>query len=131
MSRDTEHQEQSLLFQWIALETPRHPELGLCFAVPNFAGFHGSQVARMRSGSRAKAEGRKKGVPDICLPVPRGAFHGLFIELKAKGGRPSPEQRQWLQALREQGYAAHLCVGWDDARQTITDYLALPSHAAA
>lgn len=130
MSRD-EHSEQVALFRWIDLTKGHIPELGLAFAVPNFSGFHGSETARIRSGARAKAEGRRKGVPDIVLPVPRGTFHGLFIELKAKGGRTQPEQRAWLDALREQGYAAHLCVGYEDARQTMTDYLALPHSAAA
>lgn len=52
-----------------------------------------------------KAEGVKAGVPDICLPVPRGEWHGLYIELKRReGGRVSPEQTKWLEDLMRQGY---------------------------
>lgn len=121
----SEHQEQSLLFQWAELATPKHPELGLLFAIPNFAGHHGSQIARLRSGARAKREGRKKGVPDVCLPISRGGFHSLYLELKAGKGRASPEQKAWILALNDQGHRAKVCVGWEAARDAITEYLAL------
>lgn len=123
--RDLEHQEQSLLFQWAELASGRLPELKLLFAIPNFAGHHGSKAARMRSGGRAKAEGRKKGVPDVFLPVARGRYHGLFLELKAEGGKPKPEQKAWLVALREEGYRAEVAVGWEAAASAIESYLAL------
>jgi hypothetical protein len=62
-------------------------------------------------------------VPDICLPVPRGGWHGLYIELKARGGSASREQKQWLAALQRLGYRAELCVGWAQARRLIEDYM--------
>lgn len=123
----SEHAEQALLFQWAALATGRLPELVLLHAIPNFAGRLGKLTAL--HGARLKAEGRKKGVPDISLPVPRGTYHGLYIELKAQGGRPTPEQKDWLYRLQAQGYAAHLCIGWEDARETLISYLALPNPA--
>lgn len=125
MSRDAEHIEQSLLFQWAEHSTGRHPELGLLFAIPNFAGRLGSATAR--HGARLKKEGRKAGVPDVCLPVPRGGYHALYVELKAGANRPTPAQRAWLEALREHGNAAHVCTGWEAARDRIVEYLALTS----
>ena len=33
--------------------------------------------------SNLKKQGVKAGVPDLFLPVGRGSYHGLFIELKS------------------------------------------------
>lgn len=122
--RDAEHIEQSLLFQWADHASGRIPELKLLFAIPNFAGRLGKATAR--HGARLKKEGRKRGVPDVCLPVPRGNHHALYIELKAGKNRATPEQKQWLEALWAQGNETHVCIGWEQARDRITEYLALP-----
>ena len=80
----------------------------------------------MVTGAQMKAEGVKKGFPDIELSVPCGRFHGLFIELKRReGGRVSPEQSEWLNRLSEKGYRAVVCYGWHDAKTVIEQYLAL------
>jgi hypothetical protein len=72
----------------------------------------------------ASAEGVKAGVPDLCLPVARGQYHGLYIELKRhRGGRTSDHQSEWLDALSAQGYKAALCYGWEQAAGTIIEYL--------
>lgn len=71
-----------------------------------------------------RAEGMKKGVPDLCLPVARGGCHGLYIELKrTKGGKVTPEQLEWVDALTRQGYMAAVCRGWEEASDIITEYL--------
>lgn len=67
--------------------------------------------------------GMKPGVPDIVLPVARGKYHGLYIELKAKGGRLSPDQREWQLSLLEEGYCAAVCYGFEQAKQTIDWYM--------
>ena len=36
-----------------------------------------------------KQQGVKKGVPDLHLPVARGSYHSLYIEMKAETGRTS------------------------------------------
>lgn len=73
---------------------------------------------------RFKAEGVKSGVPDICLPVARLGYHGLYIELKRrKGGKVSEEQNEWIGALNGQGYAAVVCRGWESAKEFIMAYL--------
>lgn len=114
----TESVEQQALFRWAAYQYGAHPELALLYHVPN-----GGGRSRAEAG-RFKAEGVKAGVPDLCLPVARGQFHGLYIELKrAKGGRLHPEQRRWLDELGRQGYAAIVCYGWEDAVRAIKEYL--------
>ena len=115
--RVSEHVEQATLIRWAQLHESRWPELRLLHAIPN--GEHRSKIA----GSRLKAEGVRRGVPDLDLPVARGGWHGLRIELKAQGGRVKPEQRQWLSDLTDQGYRAEVCVGWETARDLILEYL--------
>ena len=120
--RTPEHLEQVALMQWANLPTSlkRWPELELLHAVPN-GGHRFISVAKAM-----KAEGVKAGVPDLDLPVPRGPFIGLRIELKAKGGKESPPQRWWRERLTAHGHRALVCVGWEEARRAIETYLALP-----
>lgn len=96
----TEAQEQITLFEWERLKRGKYPELDLLFHVPNGGSRNKAEAGRLR------AEGVKAGIPDLCLPVPRGHFHGLYIELKRKrGGRIEPEQTAWLERLMKQGYS--------------------------
>ena len=115
--KQDEHREQVFLFSWAAWAATERPELALMFAVPN--GGRRDAV----TGKRLKDEGVKPGVPDIILPVARGEYHGLFIELKAGAGRPSAEQRGWLAALTAQGYRAAVCRGAAEAMALLEEYL--------
>lgn len=117
IGRDSEHAEQAALFRWAEFARVRLPELALLFAIPN--GGHRNKV----TAARLKVEGVKRGVPDVCLPVARNGAHGLWIELKAGRGRPTPEQIGWIRALRRQGYVAAICQGWEEARSLIEGYL--------
>jgi VRR-NUC domain len=114
---EREHFEQVALFNWAYYQSRRMPELGLLYAIPN-----GGKRTKAVAG-KLKAEGVKAGVPDICLPVARGEYHGLYIELKAEGGRASDSQRSWMAALAAQMYRVHLCVGWRAAKKVIEEYL--------
>lgn len=114
----TEHNHQVALFKWADMTAKgRFPGLDLMFAIPN-GGLRNRIVA-----IKLKAEGVKAGVPDIFLPVPRGQYHGLFIEMKKEGKTyPSKQQKVWIAALNEQGYKAVVCRGWFAASVAITDY---------
>jgi len=52
------------------------------------------------------AEGMSPGFPDIGILVPRGTWHGAFVEVKRLDGEVSDEQRDWIYRLRAQGYFA-------------------------
>ena len=113
-----EEVEQTCLFRWAAYSLGAHPELKLLHAIPNGGKRSKSEAARM------KAAGVKAGVPDMFLPVARGGSHGLYIELKRiKGGRVSAEQLAWMEELTREGYTCAVCHGWEEARETILDYL--------
>ena len=113
-----EHDEQVALFERIALMVRRnYPELALLFAIPN------GEYRPKRVAFRLKEEGVKPGVPDLCLPVSRGGFHGLWIEMKVKTNVLSIEQKGWLEGLTNEGYFARVCYGQDEAFDTIISYL--------
>lgn len=120
MSRDLEHKHQVALFTWAENVRQQYPDLRWLFAVPN------GGLRTERTAGRLKAEGVRKGVPDIFLDVARGGYHGLRIELKAPGGRVQPSQREWLDGYVERGYMAAVCVGWLAARELIVEYLTEP-----
>lgn len=124
----SEHAEQSALFAWCAMLVSREPVLKLLFAIPN-GGSRGDDVkARKIRGAILKAEGVKPGVPDVCLPVQRRGYAGLYIEMKkVKGGVYSDAQRQWKTDLTLQGYFVGWCPGWEDAKECIKWYLDQPN----
>ena len=114
----SEGTEQATLFSWAKMQEHKWPELRLLFHIPN-GGSRGKVEA-----AHFKAEGVKAGVPDLFLPVARGPYHGLFIEMKRqKGGKVSDAQKAWISALIDQGYLAVVCYGWKDAAELIEDYL--------
>ena len=115
--KDLEHDHQVALFQWA--EYDKRPELKLLFAVPN-----GTNTGK-RQGAYSKAEGLKAGVPDIVLPVARGGFHALFIELKVGKNKATLKQAEWIERLGEAGNMAIVCHGWDSAKKVIEGYLGL------
>jgi hypothetical protein len=98
------------------------PDLVRLFAVHNQG--HGDAIR----GAQAKAEGVKKGVPDICWPRPVAGYGGLWIELKrpktatnAKG-LATDEQSDWGSYLTKWNYRFVVAVGWTEAVQAIKDY---------
>ena len=114
---DTEHKHQAALFRWAEYQSKRLPELALMFAIPNGGHRHPATAAKL------KAEGVKAGVPDLCLPVARGEYHGLWIELKAGRNKPTPPQVQWHMRLSQKGHRVAGCWGWEAARDVIEEYL--------
>ena len=112
-----EANDQEAIFKWAAYMSGQCPELKLLYHIPN----EGKRAAY--TGHRLKLQGMKAGVPDMCLPVARGSFHGLYIELKHGKHKPTPEQTQWIHNLREQGYCAAVCYGWEETVRFITNYL--------
>ena len=110
-----ETEEQQALFRWVRYQLKQYPELNLLYHISNEG---------RRNPRRAKAEGIKAGVPDLCLPVPRGKNHGAYIEMKRRqGGRITPQQATWMDQLRRQGYAVACCNGWEPAAKFLLEYL--------
>lgn len=70
-------------------------------------------------------QGVKAGVPDLHLPVARGGYHGLYIELKVGSNKATALQKDWIKELTKQGYLAVVCYGWQEAAEQLVNYLEL------
>lgn len=111
----TEKKEAVKLVQWARLN---YQIKKLLFKINN----EGSKNSL--DGYQNQLEGVLKGVSDYFLPLPKGKYHGLWVELKrTKGGKVSPEQLEWIGLMRENGYAAGVCYGADHAIKVIERYL--------
>lgn len=117
-----EHGEQHALFQFTdtIANTGRYPGLGLMYANPNWRPKEGERI-------HLAEEGVKTGVPDIFLPVARGIFHGLFIEMKEGKNKPTKDQKWYLDQLGKQGYMTVVAYGFEQAWDTIVYYYGLRS----
>ena len=118
---DPEHREQVALINWRDTFSNIHPELKL---------LHSNQNARKctpRQGKYLNDEGRVKGVPDLCLPIPRDGYSGLWIEMKAdKTSNTTPEQKDWIHRLEHYGHKCVVCCDWTIGARIIQKYLGLP-----
>ena len=115
----SEATEQTWLFEWIAqMAYLRWPELELAFHIPNGGSRNKIEAARL------KAQGVKAGVPDIFVSVPRGGYHGLYIEMKRqRGGKMREGQKDMIPKLRAQGYRVEVCKGFHPAADLIEQYM--------
>ena len=113
-----ESDHQQALFQWSKLMQHQYPELSLLHAIGN-----GNASRSVIQGARMKREGVKSGVFDLFMPVARGIHHGMYVEMKIKGGRVSENQKWWLIETTKQGYLSVVCYGWQEASEAIMDYL--------
>ena len=113
---DREHAEAVALMQLVRMHEARWPALRWLAAVPN--GGARNKVA----GAKRKAEGVRRGVPDYLWPQRSGSYIGLALELKAKGGRLDPAQRDWLAHLESQGWRCVVAYGADEAWAAIREY---------
>ena len=114
----SETTEQMGLFRWANNHVHVLPELRWMYHVPN--------EGKRTNGNILKAAGLKSGVPDICLPLPRNGYHGLYIEMKYGKNKATKEQKEYLAALDEYGYKTAICYGAQEAMETIVDYLQTP-----
>ena len=114
----SETTEQMGLFRWANNHVHVLPELRWMYHVPN--------EGKRTNGNILKAAGLKSGVPDICLPIPRNGFHGLYIEMKYGKNKATKEQKEYLAALDEYAYKTAICYGAQEAMETIVDYLQTP-----
>jgi len=120
----SESSEQSALIQWAEAQSSVYPELQLLYSIPNQGGSGKQAIIR---GQRMRREGQKKGIPDLCLPISRGNFLTLYIEMKDVGnkGRLTKEQTKWISLLSSVGHNCQVCHGFEEAMNTLLNYLNL------
>lgn len=102
----TEDQEQAAFVEWFRLQFPK---------VRIFSTQNGARTS-IRTAIKLKETGMVKGVPDLFVPA-----WNLWIEMKRrKGGKVSPEQKDWLAYLESHcGHSTLVCYGCEDARNQV------------
>lgn len=113
-SKRTHHERtaQMKLASWLR-------SIGVLFtAIPNGA------KRSIITGQIEKAMGLTKGTADLFLAVPNKQWHGFWIEMKAPGKKPRPEQYEFLSKARANGYKAEYYDSYENARLAIEQYLA-------
>lgn len=145
----TEHGHQVAVFAWVAVAQrfgfaaarddksytePGYAEAtyGQSEAVTDFAWFHAipnggtrgdDDTSRKIRGGNLKAEGVRAGVADTFLPVARGGYHGLYIEMKKPGEKPTKEQLEFRDFVWERGYGWMCCDTFTKAVDALQSYL--------
>lgn len=115
----SEEAEQCAVIDWAFRMQWRWPELANLFHIPNGGWRYPSQAARF------KMMGVRRGVPDLFLPVIKGGYHGLWIEMKSLTGKQSTDQKKWETFLMSEGYRIEVCFGAKAAIAVIEDYMEL------
>lgn len=111
----TEHAEQVATVNWFRYH---YIKFAKClWSIPN------GGVRHIGTAVKLKAEGGMAGVSDLFLMMPAGKYHGLFIEMKVKGGKLSSSQKEFIANAILMGYKAVVCYGFDEAKQAINEYL--------
>ena len=113
----SEAEEQEALINWADMSKGRYPQLSWLFHIPNGGSRHPVEALHL------KRMGVKPGVPDLFLPYPVKPYHGLWIEMKSQGGRPTALQKDWIEYLRSAGYAAYVCMGFSAAQDCLIRYI--------
>ena len=122
----SEHQEQVALVSWFRLAFPKFKIY--LFAIPNGAHLAGDARLRAIKMNAMKSEGFTPGISDLFLMIPKAGWHGLWIEMKAQGGKLSDAQKEFMGAATLMGYQAVVCFGFDEAKEAITKYLHEPKN---
>ena len=108
--------EQAKVIAWAIANERNYPYLQLLHCSLN-----GVKMTKAQAG-RAIAQGMKKGVADLFLPVKMGIYGGLYIEMKSEKGRTSIDQSKFLKAVSDNGYAVSVCYSANEAIKRIEDY---------
>lgn len=111
----SEHQEQVMLITWFRLQYKQYTKH--LFSIPN------GEYRHIATAVKLKRSGVMPGVSDLFLMIPKNGYHGMWLEMKAKSGKVSDSQKEFMAAASSMDYLAVVCFGFDEAKTAITNYL--------
>lgn len=113
-SAPTEHALQVQCLRWLHFT---HKDV-LCYAIPNGA------YTTKTTARKLVAEGVTHGIPDCHIPMARGGYHSLYIEMKnGKAGRLSDHQKEMIARLQLLGNKVVICRSLADFIREVETYL--------
>jgi hypothetical protein len=123
VARETESNVHIPIVSWIKANEEEYRVLKTIFHCPNsFFGTSFSIVAWL------KKLGLRRGVYDLIVPVAKGGYAGLWIEVKTIKGKLSTEQKDYARLINEHSDIPTLFVVVTDAENginTIKNYLSI------
>ena len=113
----SESKEQIALFQWRDLVVEKYVGIETLHSIPN-------QTPSKQWRFKMIREGMLGGVHDLHLPIARGKYHSLYIEMKDRDGGKGMSDKQiaWAKAMKHYGSLTVQCNGCAEAKQAIIDY---------
>ncbi len=114
-----EDAQQMAVISWAGWMINVYPELNLLHHCPNGGSRHKAEAVKL------KQIGVKPGMPDLCLPVPRGKYAGLYIEMKCGDNKLQETQKEKLTALARHGHYCTVCYSSREAIEVLEEYLNL------
>lgn len=112
----TESNEQIAAMDWLRAQYPAIAQYTLHIGNERKATYYAGYIM--------KRMGVLKGASDLFMAYPSGGYHGLFIEVKSKIGKPSLEQKAFIQRMSNVGYMARICYGAEEVINTMKEYIA-------
>ena len=111
---------QSACVKWFRYQYSEYKDL--LFAIPNGLPIFDKEL-RVKIYYRLNKEGLKAGVPDLFLAVPKGDYHGAFIEIKYGYDRLRKKQFDMIELLSANGYKCLVVNSLDDFIEQINEYM--------
>ena len=108
--------EQAKVIAWARANERNYPYLWMLHSSLN-----GVKMTKAQAG-RAIAQGMLSGVPDLFLPVRRGGYAGLYIEMKWGKNTTTPNQKTYKADVESQGFLAKVCYSAKEAIEVIQKY---------
>lgn len=84
---------------------------------------NGGSMKSAREGMKFKRMGVRKGIPDLFLSMPTHEYHGFYIELKKRGGKPSAEQISNGYAYFDLGYKFSIIDSLEEFINEVSHYM--------
>lgn len=117
-SAATEHDLQVACVRLFRYKYSEYNEM--MFAVPNGGKRNAIEAKKL------KAEGVVAGIPDLFLAVPKGRWHGMFMELKnGKSNNLTENQKRMIYKLQMFGYRTEVVRSLEDFEKIMEEYLVM------
>lgn len=116
-AKRSEDTEQISVINWASWSESRYPELRWLHHIPNGGSRNKQEAVKL------KQMGVKAGVSDLHLPFPKGAYIGLYIEMKYGSNKPTKEQIEFLSTMQDAGHLVMVCYSSEAAIEVIQQYL--------
>ena len=115
----SEDTEQINVIEWSGWNKKVYPELKLLHHCPNGGSRNKQEAVKL------KQMGVLAGIPDLHLPVKKGRYIGLYIEMKYNKGRLEESQKEMLKELAAAGHYCVVCYGAEEAINILKEYCEL------